>query len=135
LNYALKRAAGRGVKVHMIVADWSKDHPLVDSLKSLAQTPNIQIKFSDIPEWLGGYVSFARVEHCKFLVIDSTSCWLGTANWEKSYFYSTRNLGIVVHNGKIAGTLKRIFLKSWDGPYTELIKSDVEYKPRMHGGN
>jgi len=135
LNEALKRAAGRGVHVHMIVADWSKYHPLVDSLISLSETPNIQIKFSDIPDWSGGYVSFARVEHCKYLVVDSSSCWLGTANWEKSYFYDTRNVGVVVQNTRITSTLRKIFLKGWDGPYTELIKPGVEYTPRRHGEN
>ena len=117
----------------MIVADWSKDHPIVDSLKLLSQTRNIEIKFSAIPEWSGGYIPFARVEHCKYLVIDSTMCWLGTSNWEKSYFYNTRNLGLVAKNAKITSILRKIFLKSWDGPYTELIKLDVDYKLRRHG--
>lgn len=135
LNEALKRAAGRGVHVHMIVADWSKYHPLIDSLVSLSETPNIQIKFSDIPEWSGGYVSFARVEHCKYLAVDSSSCWLGTANWEKGYFYDTRNVGVVVYNRKITSTLRNIFLKGWDGPYTELIKPGMDYPPRRHGEN
>ncbi|MBI1804883.1 MAG: DUF1669 domain-containing protein [Ignavibacteriae bacterium] len=133
LNEALKRAASRGVKVKMIVSDWSIDHPTIDSLKSLAKTSNIEIKFSAIPEWSGGYISFARVEHCKYLVIDSSSCWIGTSNWEKSYFYTTRNLGVVVENQKITNLLRRIFLKGWDGPYTESIKQEIEYKPRMHG--
>ena len=133
LNDALKRAAARGVKVRMIVSDWSKDHPTVDSLKSLSRTQNIEIKFSAIPEWSGGYISFARVEHCKYLVTDSSRCWLGTSNAEKSYFYSTRNLGVVAASPKITGILRNIFLKDWDGPYTELIKPDMEYKARRHG--
>jgi phosphatidylserine/phosphatidylglycerophosphate/cardiolipin synthase-like enzyme len=133
LGDALQRAASRGVRVHMIVADWSKDHPTVDSLKSLSRTPNIEIKFSSIPDYSGGYVSFARVEHCKYLVVDSSACWLGTSNWEKSYFYSTRNLGVVIRNVPIASMLRRVFLKGWDGPYTELIRSDANYAPRMHG--
>jgi len=135
LNEALKRAAARGVHVHMIVADWSKDHPLVDSLKSLGQFQNIEIKFSVIPDLPGKYIPFARVEHCKYLVVDRSSCWIGTANWEKSYFYATRNLGIVAHNERISSTLKKIFLKDWNGPYTELIKPGVEYTPRRHGEN
>ena len=135
LDNALRRAAVRGVKVKMIVSDWEKDHPTVDYLKSLAAFPNISVKFSVIPEWSGGYVSFARVEHCKYLVIDSSSCWIGTANWEKSYFYTTRNLGVVVQNQKITSLMRRIFFKGWDGPYMEQIKPDVEYKPRRHGEN
>ena len=130
---SLRRAAKRNVKVKMIVSDWGKATEAEKYLKELSQVPNIEVKFSDIPEWSGGYISFARVEHCKYLVIDSAKCWLGTANWEKSYFYNTRNVGIVVWNKKITNILRNIFLKSWNGPYTELIKADVEYKARRHG--
>lgn len=132
LDNALRRAAVRGVKIKMVVSDWAKDHPTVDHLKSLSLVPNIQIKFSSIPEWLGGYIPYARVEHCKFLIIDSTDCWIGTSNWEKSYFYTSRNLGIVINNQMITSTLLRIFLKTWDGRYTESIKSEVEYSIRKH---
>ena len=133
LDNALRRAAIRGVKVRMIVSDWSIDHPTIDHLKSLSLIPNIQIKFSSIPQWSAGYIPFARVEHCKFLVIDSTSCWIGTSNWEKSYFYNCRNLGLVVKDRSIAKQLRGIFNRSWDGLYTTLIKSEVEYTPRKHG--
>ena len=132
LDDALRRAAKRGVKVKMIVSDWGKATEAEKYLKDLSQVPNIEVKFSDIPEWSGGYVSFARVEHCKYLVIDSAKCWLGTANWEKSYFYYTRNVGIVAWNKKITNILRNIFLKSWNGPYTELIKPEIEYKARRH---
>jgi len=135
LDAALKRAANRGVKVKMIVSDWSIGHPIIDSLKSLGRTPNIEIKFSAIPDWSGGYISFARVEHCKYLVIDGTSCWIGTSNWEKSYFYATRNLGVDVQSAKITGLLRRIFMKGWDGPYTQSIKPEGDYQPRRHGEN
>lgn len=133
LDNALRRAAVRGVKVKMIVSDWSKDHPTVDHLKSLSLVPNIQIKFSIIPEWSGGYIPYARVDHCKFLTIDSTECWLGTSNWEKSYFYTSRNLGIVIKNSKINQTIKKIFFMSWNSQYTELIRPEIEYEPRKHG--
>jgi phosphatidylserine/phosphatidylglycerophosphate/cardiolipin synthase-like enzyme len=135
LDNAFRRAAARGVQVNIIVADWSKDHPTVDYLKSLALIPHITVKFSEIPDWSGAYVSFARVEHCKYLVIDSSACWIGTSNWEKSYFYTTRNLGVVVLNEKFSSRLRQIFYKGWNGPYTSLIKPEIEYTPRRHGGN
>ncbi|HYQ86435.1 MAG TPA: phospholipase D-like domain-containing protein [Bacteroidota bacterium] len=133
LENALRSAAARGVKVKMIVSDWSKEHPIEEYLKSLSVVPNIEVKFSVIPEWSGGYIPFARVEHCKYLVIDSSSCWIGTSNWEKSYFYNTRNVGIVVKNRNITGILRRIFLKGWDGPYTEKVKPELDYQARRHG--
>ncbi len=133
LSNALKRAAGRGVKVRMIVADWSKEKPTVDYLKELAQVPNIEIKFSVIPEWSGGYVPFARVEHCKYIVCDDQRFWLGTSNAEKGYFYNLRNVGVVVKNRKLASILRRIFFKGWDGPYVERVDSSTDYTPRRHG--
>ncbi len=133
LDSALYRAAGRGVAVKMIVADWSIDHPAIDYLKKLAGTPNIEVKYSAIQDWSGGYIPFARVEHCKYVVADSAQCWLGTSNAERSYFYQTRNVGVEVRNGTLTGLLRRIFFKSWEGPYTHPIKEDGDYTPRAHG--
>jgi phosphatidylserine/phosphatidylglycerophosphate/cardiolipin synthase-like enzyme len=133
LEDALRRAAVRGVKVKMIVSDWSKEHPIEDYLKSLSLLPNVQVKYSVIPDWSKGYISFARVEHLKYLVVDSSAFWIGTANWEKSYFYTTRNVGVSVRNQKIARLLRRIFYKGWDGPYTEAVRAEVEYRTRRHG--
>lgn len=133
LDSALRSAASRGVKVRMIVSDWSIGKPIGDELKSLAGVPNIEVKYSAIPDWSGGYISFARVEHCKYLVIDSSRSWIGTANWEKSYFYNTRNVGVVVEDEPISSRLRRIFLMDWDGPYTHSILPSGEYTGRIHG--
>jgi phosphatidylserine/phosphatidylglycerophosphate/cardiolipin synthase-like enzyme len=133
LDSAFRRAAARGVQVKLIVSDWSIGEHIIPHLKNLARIPNIQVKFTSIPEYSGGYVSFARVEHCKYLVVDSAKCWIGTSNWEKGYFYNLRNLGVIVQNQKINGIMKRIFFKSWDGPYSTLIKSDGVYEARKHG--
>src|SRR5213075_1714745 len=129
----LIRAAARGVKVKLIVADWSKESPIVDYLKKLSKIPNIEINFSVIPEFSGGYVSFARVEHCKYVVADESDFWLGTANAERGYFYSVRNVGVIAKNRTIAGLLRKIFLKDWDGPYMEKVEGSKEYSPRKHG--
>jgi phosphatidylserine/phosphatidylglycerophosphate/cardiolipin synthase-like enzyme len=133
IDNAIRNAARRGVNVRMIVSDWEKGSPAVRTLKELAAIPNIQVAFTSIPEWSGGYVSFARVEHCKYVVADGERFWLGTSNCEKSYFYSTRNLGITGRSISLALTLKRIFDKSWNSQYKELITQDGDYKPREHG--
>lgn len=132
LDNALRRAAVRGVKVRMIVSDWSKDNPTVDFLKSLSLVPNIEIKFSSIPDWSGGYISYARVDHCKYLSVDSTRCWIGTSNWEKNYFYNSRNLGLVINNQNLSTELSKIFYSSWNRAYTEFIKPEVKYEERKH---
>jgi phosphatidylserine/phosphatidylglycerophosphate/cardiolipin synthase-like enzyme len=134
LDDAIRRAAARGVKVRLIVSDWEKGTASEKALVDLSQVPNIEVKFSVIPEWSGGYVSFARVEHCKFIVVDSSSFWLGTSNAEKSYFYNTRNLGVVARNKRLASLLHRVFMKSWEGPYIEIVKPGMTYQTRNHGG-
>ncbi|MCX6143726.1 MAG: phospholipase D-like domain-containing protein [Ignavibacteriales bacterium] len=133
IDDAIRRAAKRGVKVRMIVSDWQKGSLAVTALKELANAPNIEVAFTAIPEWSGGYVSFARVEHCKYIVADESKFWLGTSNCEKSYFYSTRNMGVVCSSPTLAATLAKIFLRSWNSPYKELITQNGEYPQREHG--
>jgi phosphatidylserine/phosphatidylglycerophosphate/cardiolipin synthase-like enzyme len=133
LDSALMKAAERGVKIKMIVSDWNLWHPVIDYLKKLTSHKNIEIKYSSIPDWSGGYIPFARVEHCKYIAADNNSCWIGTGNAEKSYYYNSRNVGMVIKNGPIPGRVIKIFDKDWDGPYTHFIKPDEEYIPREHG--
>ena len=134
LDDAIRRAAQRHVRVRLIVADWEKGTPGEKALKELSSVPNVEVRFSVIPAWSGGYVSFARVEHCKFIVADSSAFWLGTSNAEKSYFYNTRGVGVVVKNTKLAALLRRVFLKSWESEYAEPVKPDGKYTRRKHDG-
>jgi phosphatidylserine/phosphatidylglycerophosphate/cardiolipin synthase-like enzyme len=130
LDSALINAASRGVKVNLIVSDWSIGEPAIKDLKRLAGINNIEVKYSSIPEWSGGHLPYARVEHLKFAVADENECWIGTANAEKSYFTNSRNVGVVAKNGKFALEVKNIFMKSWNGPYTHFIEQDKNYIPR-----
>jgi phosphatidylserine/phosphatidylglycerophosphate/cardiolipin synthase-like enzyme len=133
IDNALRRAAIRGVKVHVMCADWAKRKPTIDYLKSLAVFPNIEVKLSTIPEWSGGHIPFARVDHSKFIVVDDNFSWIGTSNWERSYFYNGRNIGVVVENKTINKILKKIYLSNWDSPYSYLIKPEIDYTPPRVG--
>jgi phosphatidylserine/phosphatidylglycerophosphate/cardiolipin synthase-like enzyme len=134
IDDALRRAAERGVAVKMIISDWEKATPAERHLRALSSVPNIEVRFSVIPEWSGGYVSFARVEHCKYIVADGNRFWLGTSNCEKNYFYGSRNVGVVGESATLAGRLRQIFTKSWEGPYLEPIGPDGTSTLREHGG-
>ncbi len=134
LDDALRRAAARGVRVRLLVSDWEKGTPAEKALKELTRVPNIEVRFMVIPGWSGGYVSFARVQHCKFIVADASTFWLGTSNAEKSYFYSGRNLGIIVRSDRLAGTVADIFTKSWESKYAERVDPDVKYERRKREG-
>ena len=133
LDLALRKAAARGVKVEMILSDWNFYSPRIDYIKSLHAIPNIDIKFSTIPEASEGYIAYARVEHCKFMVIDDKEFWLGTSNWSKSYFYNGRNLGVIVENIKLAKKISQIFAKSWNSDYCHLVDLEKVYQRKETG--
>ncbi|HET7505167.1 MAG TPA: phospholipase D-like domain-containing protein [Kofleriaceae bacterium] len=80
LEAPLVRAAQRGVKVQLLLADWSKRPSTIPGLQRLARTPGIAIRLTTIPVWSGGFIPFARVTHAKALVVDGTHGWLGTSN-------------------------------------------------------
>jgi phosphatidylserine/phosphatidylglycerophosphate/cardiolipin synthase-like enzyme len=128
LDFSLRRAAARGVKVEMILSDWNFYSPRIEYIKSLHAIPNVEIKFSTIPEASEGYIGFARVEHCKFIVADSKAFWLGTSNASKSYFHKGRNLGIVIENKKISNRVSEIFSKSRDSEYCYPVDLCKEYE-------
>jgi hypothetical protein len=68
---------------------------------------------ASIPEWSGGYIPFARVEHCKYIVADNTKFWLGTSSCKKGYFHSLLSkLPVVCQARRSFGWLYRFFFGS-----------------------
>lgn len=119
LDDALRRAAGRGVRVRLLVAHWA-DKPGGEarrSLEALAREPNVEIRVLTVPPWSGGDVPFGRVAHAKYLVVDGRRAWVGTSNWEGDYFLRSRNVGIIASGGALAQRLDAIFEDGWAGPY------------------
>jgi len=129
LDQSMRRAALRGVQVRLLVSNWSLGKNKIDDLRSLQKQKNITVRFSDIPEFSGGFISFARVEHCKYMVVDGKHFWLGTNNWARDYFYESRNLGVIVRSDSMSNRLHRIFMKSWDAPYAHAIDPALSYRP------
>jgi phosphatidylserine/phosphatidylglycerophosphate/cardiolipin synthase-like enzyme len=133
LEVALRSAAARGVNVRMIVADWNKTHPKIDYLKSLTLVPNIEVRLSTIPPYSGGHIPYARVTHAKFMAVDGRHSWIGCSNWEKSYYYNTRDAGVAVDSEEVAVLLRGIFERDWGGGYVEPLRPEVEYEPPRVG--
>ena len=106
LDDALRRAAARGVKVHVVVSSWNMIEP---SLTALTKVPNAQVSVLTIPSWSGGEIPFARVVHSKFMVVDGVRLWIGTSNWEGDYFTKTRNVSVFVEGGAVPSQVERIF--------------------------
>ena len=113
----------------MIVADWCKSHPKIDHLGSLALVPNIEVKLSTIPESSNGFVPFARVTHAKFMTVDEDQCWVGCSNWQRGYYYSSRDVGVIIKNEYFSQFLRDIFLKDWDSNYVYFVQPGADYQP------
>lgn len=132
LDGALRRAAGRGVLVRLLLSNWGKRAGTVEHLQELSQVPGFELRFMNIPEWSGGFIPFARTVHAKYMVVDGVRFWLGTSNWERDYFYNSRNVGIVGDGRALGAELSQFFRNGWDSKYAEIIRADVTYvAPRI----
>ncbi len=133
LDAALRRAAGRGVQVKLIVSDWEKGGSGMKDLQALARVPGVEVKLSTVPEWSGGYIPFARVEHCKYVVVDTLWTWVGTSNWSPDYFHGSRNLAATMRNRPLAEQARAIFETSWNAAGAAPVSPDSTYAPKVHG--
>jgi phosphatidylserine/phosphatidylglycerophosphate/cardiolipin synthase-like enzyme len=133
LDTALRRAAARGVVVHIVLANWAKRRSMLPWVQSLAAVPGIAIRFSNLPEWSGGHIPYARVEHAKYLAVDRTKSWVGTSNWSRDYFHESRNLSIFVQGEAFTGDLIRFFDRGWNAPHMEPVRPCGDYAPPRIG--
>jgi len=133
LDAALRRAAARGVRVRLVISDWEKGSSGLKELQALARVPGIEVKLSTVPEWSGGYIPFARVEHCKYAVVDTLWSWVGTSNWEPGYFHGTRNVSVTMRNRPLAAQARAIFEASWRAPGAAVLDPDGTYPATPHG--
>ncbi|MHC4390970.1 MAG: phospholipase D-like domain-containing protein [Planctomycetota bacterium] len=132
LDGALRRAAARGVKVQVVVANWSKDPDVVPYLKSLAALPNLEVHFSNLPEAKSGFIPYARVEHAKYAVADRDTAWIGTSNWSRGYFHESRNVSLFLRGEAISEDLISFFEKGWESEYSEPVEPGKTYEaPRI----
>ena len=132
LDDALRRAAGRGVDVRMIISDWESSRSM-DALKALARVTGIQVRLSTVPEWSGGYIPYARVEHLKYAVVDTSAAWIGTSNWDPSYFHNSRNVALTFWNRPLAAQARAVFSADWNAPGSHAVKPDSTYVSKAHG--
>jgi phosphatidylserine/phosphatidylglycerophosphate/cardiolipin synthase-like enzyme len=133
IDQALRRAAGRGVRVQLLVADWSLRPSQISGLKDLTRVPNIEVRFAVIPPAKRGFIPYARVVHSKVMRVDDDLCWVGTSNWGFDYFIRSRNVEVIVRRPAVAGVLDAIFLSLWNGPYAHKLDPEKEYQaPRIN---
>ena len=133
LDAALRRAAARGVSVQLLIADWCKRKGCIEGLQHLNAVPNIAVELVTIPPWSGGFIPYARVVHAKYLVVDGVRAWIGTSNWERDYFYESRNVGLVIKGGALPARLDAFFADGWSSPYATRVDGNAHYEaPRTH---
>lgn len=132
LEAPLLRAAERGVEVRLLVADWSQRAKTVAGLQRLARTSKLELRFLSIPAWSGGFIPFARVGHAKLMVVDGMRGWVGTSNWERDYFYQSRNVGLILEDEALAKQLAMFFATAWRSPLAAPVDPAATYvAPRV----
>lgn len=129
IDDALRAAAGRGVRVRLLVADWNLSPFKVPGLESLAAVPNVEIRVSKIPTASTGLIPYARVVHTKIMAIDGEIAWVGTSNWEGGYLDTSRNLEVVMRNRKMAKRLAALQKQLWDSPYAKPLADAIRALP------
>lgn len=129
LEEALLLAASRGVRVQLLVSNWSIQQPEIDDLKKLSQVPNIEVRIATIPELPGQFIPYARVIHSKYAIADDHSLWIGTTNWERGMFMASRNVDIVLRRPVLAKQAQQIFNRLWKSSYAAPIELGRDYVP------
>ena len=129
LDGALRRAEARGCQVQLIFSNWAKRSYQLKHIQSLAVLPGIEVRFTDIPEWSGGFVPFARVEHAKYATCDGQALWLGTSNGSRDYFTQSRNISLFLRGDGCTDTADAFFERSWNSPYAATVDPCGEYQP------
>ena len=129
ISDALKKAAKRGVKIQLLVSDWNLRKPGINSIKELGRQNNIEVRFVTIPLSKEGFIPYSRVIHSKVVTIDGKEGWVGTSNFGYDYFYSSRNVEVIIKIKPIIKVLKEMFAALWNSEYTHKINPKTEYKP------
>jgi len=129
IDSALRRAAARGVKIQLLVANWALRKTDLPDLKSLEILPTVQVKFVTLPEYQHKFIPYSRVEHCKYMVVDGYLSWIGTGNWEPNYFTACRDMALIIHSTYLAEQLDSIFHAVWQSQYAAVLQPDKNYQP------
>jgi phosphatidylserine/phosphatidylglycerophosphate/cardiolipin synthase-like enzyme len=127
IDNALRAAVARGVQVELLVSDWNADLPGLYWLKSLALLPGVQVRMVTLPEARSGHIPFARVVHAKYMVVDGTTLWIGTSNWQGGYLDNSRNVELVLKRPDLAQQAAAIHAQLWQSAYAQPLSVLREY--------
>lgn len=130
LDDAIRAAAGRGVRVRMMLSHWqAKD---MKAVKALAEVEGIEIALVTIPTAPTGFIPFARVAHAKYAAFDGAEAWIGSSNWKGDYFDGGRNVGVMVESPALVADLEGVFGTLWLSGLAEVVDPQRDYPaPRI----
>jgi phosphatidylserine/phosphatidylglycerophosphate/cardiolipin synthase-like enzyme len=133
LDDALRRAAGRGVKVRLLLSHWATRASALPPLRALHAVAGVEVRFLTVPEHSQGFLPFARVAHAKLLAVDGGAAgWIGTSNGSGDYFRASRNVGLIVAGGETPKELARYFDVGWGSPFSVKLDLARDYpEPRV----
>jgi phosphatidylserine/phosphatidylglycerophosphate/cardiolipin synthase-like enzyme len=115
------------VDVRILVADWGKRKGTIEGLQKLSARDDIQVRMITVPEHTTGHIPFGRVIHAKYMVVDSDKAWVGSSNWEKNYFYESRNVGFLLDGASAVRTLADFYTANWTSPYSYVVDPEATY--------
>lgn len=127
IDDALRAAGARGVKVQLLVSNWQKAAKKQQVVKDLTAADGVEVRFANIPEHSTGWQHFSRTIHSKYMVVDGAWSWVGTSNWSKDYFHSSRNVGLIVEGAPFASRLDQLHTSLWDSDYAEPVDAEKSY--------
>jgi phosphatidylserine/phosphatidylglycerophosphate/cardiolipin synthase-like enzyme len=115
---AIRAAAGRGVKVRLIIdAGFYKTYP--SDPNALAQVANISVKTIDFSA-LGG------IQHTKYFVVDGNEFYAGSANFDWLALEHIHEIGLHITDASMAQGLESVFDMDWnEAGETKLLSSST----------
>lgn len=110
----LQAAAGRGVRVRLLVDRWAWEQE-PEFLRGLMAIPGVEVRVADITR--AGPNTGAGTMHAKFVVADRRRLLLGTATFSQRQLTACRNLAVVVDDPATATAVADVFERDWFSIY------------------
>lgn len=103
---AVKTAAGRGVKVRVIV-DSAMMKESGAPLRELASVSGIETRVINYKKLAGG------VQHSKFFIVDSSAVYAGSQNFDWRSLKHIHEIGVKIESRRAARTFETVFEADW----------------------
>ena len=115
----LRAASKRGVRIRMLLSKnmWDSDP---NTLKSLQSVPGIEIRPLDLSKLTGGIL------HAKYWVIDQSDIFVGSQNFYLRSLTQILELGVKIHDEKLASELELIFQSDWKISQTDQLPAEAK---------